>query len=96
MACLSASAVRSPMATPCSWRTKDWMEAFEVEAAAPDGPHRHHPAQRDHAPLRGFPRDVDHHGSPGSWMAKGPAPMAAAIGCSMRKLDEAPARRVAS
>ena len=31
----------------------------------------------------------------GSWMAS-PAPMAAAIGCSMRKVAEAPARRAAS
>ena len=31
----------------------------------------------------------------GSWMAR-PAPMAAAMGCSMRKLADAPARRVAS
>ena len=31
----------------------------------------------------------------GSWMAS-PAPMAAAMGCSIRKLAEAPARRAAS
>ncbi len=31
----------------------------------------------------------------GSWIAS-PAPMAAAIGCSIRKLDDAPARRAAS
>ncbi len=95
MACFTASAVRSPMATPCSWRTKDWMEASKSNppqrmARTATTPPKEITVVSDVPPPMSTTIDPT-----GSWMAN-PAPMAAAMGCSIKKLAEAPARRVAS
>ncbi len=95
MAILSSSPVRSPMAIPCSWRTYCWMAA-----SMSNPPHRiaweATTPPREITAVSVVPPPTSTTMLPtGSWMSK-PAPMAAAIGCSMRWAAEAPARRAAS
>ena len=83
MANLISSAVRSPMATPCSRRTNVWMAVSMSKpphrmACDATSPPSEITAVSDVPPPTSttmFPI--------GSWMSR-PAPMAAAMGCSMR------------
>ena len=95
MASLSSSPVRSPMAMPCSWRMYCWMAA-----SMSNPPHRMAweatTPPREMTAVSVVPPPTSTTMLPiGSWMSR-PAPMAAAMGCSIRWAAEAPARRAAS
>ena len=95
MAILTASAVRSPMATPYVWRTCAWIDASKSNPPQRKASSATTPPSEITA-ISAVPPPTSTTMLPtGSEMAR-PAPMAAAIGCSIKKLADAPARRAAS
>ena len=95
MAIFTASAVRSPMATPNLCRTKAWIDASKSKPPQRSARTATTPPSEITA-ISAVPPPTSTTMFPiGSWIGR-PAPIAAAIGCSIRKLDDAPARRAAS
>ena len=95
MAILISSAVRSPTAMPYSRRMKVWMAASMSKLPTRTALRATTPPSEMSAVSDVPPPTSTTMLATGSWIGS-PAPMAAAIGCSMSCASAAPARRAAS